>query len=34
LAEARRLAYDGVAQISWPGMHHRTDIAARAAAVS
>jgi phosphoribosylamine---glycine ligase len=28
LAEARRRAYAGVAAISWPGMHHRRDIAA------
>ncbi len=25
---ARARAYDGVARISWPGMHHRTDVAA------
>jgi phosphoribosylamine--glycine ligase len=31
LAEARRRAYEGVARISWPGMHHRDDIAATAA---
>lgn len=31
LAEARRRAYEGVARISWPGMHHRGDIAATAA---
>jgi phosphoribosylamine--glycine ligase len=28
LAEARARAYDGVARISWPGMYHRSDIAA------
>ena len=28
IAEARAVAYDAVAGISWPGMHHRTDIAA------
>ena len=27
--EARRRAYDGVSRISWPGMHHRRDIAAQ-----
>jgi phosphoribosylamine---glycine ligase len=27
LAEARSRAYAGVAAVSWPGMHHRTDIA-------
>ncbi len=27
LAEARRRAYEAVARIRWPGMHHRTDIA-------
>ena len=32
LAEARAAAYAGVAKISWPGMHARTDIAAAAAA--
>jgi phosphoribosylamine--glycine ligase len=26
LAAARRRAADGVAELSWPGMHHRTDI--------
>lgn len=26
--EARSRAYAGVAEIAWPGMHHRTDIAA------
>ncbi len=30
LAEARSRAYAGVAAISWPGMHHRTDIALEA----
>jgi len=28
IAEARAKAYDGVAHISWDGMHHRNDIAA------
>lgn len=28
IPEARRRAYRGVSRISWPGMHHRTDIAA------
>jgi phosphoribosylamine--glycine ligase len=27
VAEARSRAYAGVAEISWPGMHFRTDIA-------
>jgi len=27
IAAARETAYDAVAKISWPGMHHRTDIA-------
>ena len=31
LAAARTLAYDGVAEISWPGMQVRSDIAAAAA---
>ncbi|MHB1139322.1 MAG: phosphoribosylglycinamide synthetase C domain-containing protein, partial [Microthrixaceae bacterium] len=31
LDEARRRAYEGVARISWPGMHHRADIALVAA---
>ncbi len=31
LAVARDRAYDAVSRISWPGMHHRTDIAASAA---
>ncbi len=31
LAGARRSAYEAVSQISWPGMHFRNDIAARAA---
>ncbi|NNE74092.1 MAG: phosphoribosylamine--glycine ligase [Acidimicrobiales bacterium] len=30
LAEARRRAYAGVAEISWSGMHYRTDIALEA----
>ncbi len=28
IADARKLAYDAVGRISWPGMQHRTDIAA------
>ena len=28
IAEARSVAYGAVASVSWPGMHHRTDIAA------
>jgi phosphoribosylamine--glycine ligase len=32
LAEARERAYAGVAEISWPGLHHRGDIASEAAA--
>ncbi|WP_265520209.1 phosphoribosylamine--glycine ligase [Oerskovia flava] len=32
LADARRLAYAGVDQVVLPGSHHRTDIAAKAAA--
>lgn len=31
LLDARRRAYDAVAEISWPGMHHRGDIALAAA---
>jgi phosphoribosylamine--glycine ligase len=31
IAEARRRAYDAVGRIRWPGMHHRSDIAADAA---
>ena len=31
LAAARATAYNAVSKISWPGMHHRTDIAAGAA---
>jgi phosphoribosylamine--glycine ligase len=31
LAEARRTAYDAVGKISWPGLHHRNDIASDAA---
>lgn len=27
VTEARTRAYEGVAKIAWPGMHHRTDIA-------
>ena len=27
IADARALAYAAVGQVSWPGMHHRTDIA-------
>ena len=30
ITEARERAYAGVSQISWPGMHYRTDIAADA----
>jgi phosphoribosylamine--glycine ligase len=30
LASARDRAYAGVAEITWPGMHHRTDIASSA----
>jgi phosphoribosylamine--glycine ligase len=29
--EARRCAYRAVAELWWPGLHHRTDIAAQAA---
>jgi phosphoribosylamine--glycine ligase len=32
LAIARERAYDSLGRISWPGLHHRTDIAATAAA--
>ncbi len=32
LAAARQRAYAGVGAIAWPGLHHRTDIAAIAAA--
>ncbi len=32
LAAARRLAYDSVPAVSWPGMRYRSDIAAAAAA--
>jgi phosphoribosylamine--glycine ligase len=28
IEEARSVAYDAVAAVSWPGMHHRSDIAA------
>lgn len=28
VATARARAYAGIAEVSWPGMHHRTDIAA------
>ncbi len=31
IAEARERAYAAVAKIHWPGMHHRSDIAAEAA---
>jgi phosphoribosylamine--glycine ligase len=31
LAEARQTAYDAVSKISWPGLHHRNDIASVAA---
>jgi phosphoribosylamine--glycine ligase len=32
LASARARAYEAVGHISWPGMHHRTDIASAAVA--
>ena len=32
LAQARARAYAAVERVAWPGMHHRTDIAAAAAA--
>ena len=32
LGSARQTAYDAVSRISWPGMHHRNDIASSAAA--
>ena len=32
LESARRAAYDAVGKISWPGLHHRTDIASAAVA--
>ena len=32
VAAARAVAYDSIARLSWPGLHHRTDIAADAAA--
>jgi phosphoribosylamine--glycine ligase len=28
IGEARERSYAGVACLAWPGMHHRTDIAA------
>jgi phosphoribosylamine--glycine ligase len=31
IAEARRRAYDAAGRISWPGLHHRSDIALEAA---
>jgi phosphoribosylamine--glycine ligase len=31
IAEARARAYEAVSHISWPGLHHRTDIAEEAA---
>lgn len=31
LASARARAYEAVSKVRWPGMHHRTDIAERAA---
>ena len=34
LAEARARAYEGVARIGWPGMFHRSDIAAPGSAAS
>jgi phosphoribosylamine--glycine ligase len=32
IADARRRAYEAAARITWPGVQHRTDIAAAAAA--
>jgi len=32
LASARERAYNAVGRISWPGMHHRNDIASAAVA--
>jgi phosphoribosylamine--glycine ligase len=29
IGEARDRAYEAVGRISWPGMHHRTDIASQ-----
>ncbi|HEX4868226.1 MAG TPA: phosphoribosylamine--glycine ligase [Acidimicrobiales bacterium] len=29
IAAARAVAYEAIGKLSWPGMHHRTDIAAR-----
>jgi phosphoribosylamine--glycine ligase len=34
IAAARSSAYEAVGSITWPGMHHRSDIAATAAAVA
>jgi phosphoribosylamine--glycine ligase len=34
LGEARQTAYDAVAHLSWPGMHHRHDIASAAVAAT
>ena len=31
IAEARDRAYDAAGHISWPGVHHRSDIAQEAA---
>jgi phosphoribosylamine--glycine ligase len=32
LAQARSRAYEAVGHVSWPGLHHRNDIAAAAVA--
>jgi phosphoribosylamine--glycine ligase len=32
LATARERAYASLAQVSWPGSHHRTDIAGKVVA--
>jgi len=34
LAHARQIAYDAVSKISWPGMHHRNDIASATVATT
>ena len=34
IAEARQTAYEAVGKISWPGLHHRNDIASAAAATT
>jgi phosphoribosylamine--glycine ligase len=31
VTEARRAAYEGVGRLSWPGLHHRSDIASGSA---